>query len=164
MRLFRLFSIAAAAAIALASVPASADNNIGCGLGTKLWEGNDDLIIQLLGATTNGLFGTQTFGISSNTLGCKRNQVITVEHRVNMFAGANIDGLARDMAVGGGENLETLAVLMEVEEADRPALYALTKQNFLALFPSDDVTAGDVLANLDRLMAEDVQLARYVRS
>ncbi len=163
MRSFRLFSIAAAAAIALASVPASADNNIGCGLGTILWEGNDDLVIQVFGATTNSMF-FQTFGISSNTFGCKRNQVITTEYRVNMFAGANIDGLARDMAVGGGENLETLATLMEVEEADRPALYALTKQNFAALFPSDDVTAGDLLTNLDRLMAEDAQLARYVRS
>jgi hypothetical protein len=150
--------------VALAGAPASADNNIGCGLGTQLWEGNDDMIIQLFGATTNGFIGTQTFGISSNTLGCKRNQVITAEHRVNMFAGANIDGLARDMAVGGGESLETLAALMEVEDADRPALYALTKQNFAALFPSDDVTAGDVLANLDRLMAEDARLARYVRS
>lgn len=163
MRSFRLLSIAAAAAVALASMPASADNNIGCGLGTKLWEGNDDLIIQLFGATTNSAF-FQTFGISSNTLGCKRNQVITVEYRVNMFAGANIDGLARDMAVGGGENLETLAALMEVEEADQPAFYALTKRNFATLFPSDGVTAGDMLTNLDRVMAEDAQLARYVRS
>ena len=68
------------------------------------------------------------------------------------------------MAVGGGENLETLAVLMDVEEADRPAFYALTKQNFAALFPSNDVTAGDLLTNLDHVLAEDAQLARYARS
>ena len=157
------FGLALAVALALPGA-ARADNNIGCGLGTQLWEGKSDTFLQLLGATTNGSFGTQTFGISSNTLGCKSGQVIRVEHRVNMFAGSNIDRLARDMAVGDGESLATLAALMEIDANDRAAFYRLTQKEFARIFPSDEVTAGQMLANLDQVMAEDAKLARYVRS
>ena len=164
MKLRGLLAVLAIAAVGFSAPAARADNNVGCGLGTQLLEGQEGLFMQLLATITNQFIGTQTFGISSNTLGCVRNATITAEYRTNMFAGANLHRLARDMAVGGGESLETLAVLMEIEEADRPAFYTLTKQNFVTIFPAGDVTAGDMLTNLDRLMAEDAQLARYVQS
>jgi hypothetical protein len=146
----------------LASVDAArADDNIGCGLGTQLFEGKDDTLFQILGATTNGILGNQTFGISSNTLGCKRNQVITAEARRSLFASANLDRLARDMASGEGETLTALAEIMQIEDSDRAAFGRLTKDHFVALFPSDQVTAGDMLGTLDRLMAEDADLSRY---
>jgi hypothetical protein len=154
--------LALAVAVALPGA-ARADNNVGCGLGTILWEGQDDLVIQLFAATTNGMF-FQSFGISSNTFGCKRNQVIKVEHRLNMFAGANMDRLARDMAVGEGEALTTLADLMGIEEADRGSFYGLTQARFGQIYPSDEVTSGQMLANLGIAMAGDAKLARYVRA
>lgn len=163
----RVFGFLLAVAVAPFGIPAGsagADNNVGCGLGTQLWTGRDDLIIQVLAATTNGFTGSQTFGISSETLGCRANQKITVEHRVNLFAGANLDRLAREMAQGEGEALESLAHLMQIDEPDRATFYRLTKENFSAIFASDEVTAGDMLAAIDRLMARDSQLARYAQS
>lgn len=150
--------------IVFVGAAAHADNNVGCGLGTQLWAGKSELAFQVLAATTNGTFGNQTFGISSETLDCKRDQVITVQHRRSMFVGANIDRLSRDMALGEGESLEALADLMDIAAADRPVFYRLTKQNFAAIVPSARVTAGEVLENLDRLMAESPELRRYVRS
>jgi hypothetical protein len=147
----------------LAGSPAAADNNVGCGLGTQVWSGKSELVFQVLAATTNGLLGNQTFGISSETLGCKRNAVIRVEHRVNMFAGANLDRLAREMAIGEGETLDSLAHLMAIEEADRSAFYGLAKDHFAELFPSEEVTAGDMLTKLHLLMREDARLARYAQ-
>jgi hypothetical protein len=143
---------------------ANADRNIGCGFGTQIFEGKDDLLFQVLGATLNGCFGNQTFGISSNTLGCKSNQVITVDHRVNMFAGANLDRLAREMATGEGEALQSLAVLLKIQDADRDAFYQLTQENFGTIFPTDEITAGEMLQNLGTAMVRDPVLARYVQT
>lgn len=84
------------------------------------------------------------------------------EAQLNMYAGANIDQLARDMAAGNGESLSTLAHLMGVSDADAAAFFHLTKSDFGDLFPSDDVTAGQMLTTLKGLMAGDQQLAKYV--
>ena len=46
------------------------DTGPGCGLGKKLWEdwkGQKKIAPQMLMATTNGTFGSQTFGISFGT-------------------------------------------------------------------------------------------------
>jgi hypothetical protein len=147
--------------LVLSAGAARADNNIGCGFGTQLFEGKDDMVFQILGATVNGSFGNQTFGISSNTLGCKSNQVITADARRSMFASANLDRLARDLASGEGEALGALAEIMRIEESDRAAFGRLTKDHFVALFPSDRVTAGEMLDTLDRLLAESSELSRY---
>ena len=164
VRVFGFLLALAVAPLGLPAGSAGADNNVGCGLGTQLWEGKDDLVIQVLAATTNFATGSQTFGVSSETLGCRANQKITVEYRVNLFAGANLDRLAREMAQGEGEALASLAHLMQIDQSDRAAFYRLTKENFAAIFASDEVTAGEMLAAIDRLMAEDSQLARYARS
>jgi hypothetical protein len=116
----------------------------------------------VLAATTNSFLGNQTFGISSGTLGCKRSGAIQADARLNMFAGANIDKLANDMAQGQGESLDTLATLLGVSDADKPALKTLAKNNFGTLFSSEQVTAGQLLGTLSSLMATDQQLAKYV--
>lgn len=157
------FGLTLALALTLAGT-ASADKYIGCGYGSQIFEGKDTLMFQVLGATINGCSGNQTFGLSSNTLGCKSNQVITADHRVNMFAGANLDRLAREMASGEGEALESLAVLLKIEQSDRAAFYRLTQQNFGTIFPTDEVTAGEMLENLGTAMVQDAVLARYVRT
>jgi hypothetical protein len=81
-----------------------------------------------------------------------------------MFTGSNIDRLARDMATGEGETLDTLASLLGIADGDRSAFFQLTKANFATIFPSEQVTSGEMLEAIDELMAEDSQLARYVRS
>jgi len=83
-----------AVVLVLATVaPAMADKDIGCGLGTQLWAGKEGLVFKVLGATTNGTLGNQTFGITSGTLGCHQGGVVTADARLQMFAGANMDNL-----------------------------------------------------------------------
>ena len=143
---------------------ATADDDIGCGLGTQLWAGNEGLAPKVLAATTNGTSGNQTFGITTGTLGCSQEGVITADARLRMFAGANLDNLARDMAGGQGETLDAFASLMEVTEDDKPAFFALTRSNFTVLFADDDVTAGQMLTQLNTLMARDADLSVYAQS
>jgi hypothetical protein len=160
----RLTGFALALALGLAlSGAAKADPNIGCGWGTQLFAGKNTIIFQALGATTNAFLGNQTFGISSNTIGCKGNQTITAEYRLNMFAGSNFDRLAREMATGEGEALESLAVLLEIEETDRASFYQLAQSEWLEIFPTGELTAGEMLENLDRAMGADTTLSRYAR-
>lgn len=151
----------AALVIAASAGMAQADNDIGCGLGTQLWKGESGLVPKVLGATTNGTFGNQTFGITTGTLGCSSEGVITADARLRMFAGANMDNLARDMAHGQGETLDAFASLMRVAETDKPAFFSFTRSHFAALFADDDVTAGEMIAQLNRLLATDPSLAAY---
>ena len=150
--------------IAASAGLAQADDDIGCGLGTNLWKGESGLVPKVLGATTNGTFGNQTFGITTGTLGCSSEGVITADARLRMFAGANLDNLARDMAHGQGETLDAFATLMKVSDSDKPVFFAFTRSHFTALFADDDVTAGEMLAQLDKLLASDPTLSSYARS
>jgi hypothetical protein len=143
---------------------ALADPDIGCGPGTQVWEGNTGVAPKVLGATTNGTFGLQTFGITFGTLGCHQGGTVTAEVRLRMFADANLDALARDMAQGEGETLDSFAHLMGVSDADRPALGSFAKAHFAEIFSGDDVTSSEVLASLRRLMADDATLAVYAKS
>jgi len=151
--------------LVLAPVGAAfADPDIGCGPGTSIWQGSKGVMPKVLGATTNGSFGFQTFGISFGTLGCHQGGTVTADARLRLFAGANLDRLAREMAVGEGEVLATFAQLRGIAAPDQPAFFAFSKAHFAEIFSGDDVTENDVLASLDRLLAGDPQLAVYAKS
>lgn len=143
---------------------AFADPDIGCGPGTSVWQGSKGVLPKVLGSTTNGSFGFQTFGISFGTLGCHQGGTVTADARLRMFAGANLDRLAREMAVGEGEVLAAFAHLKGVAETDRPAFYAFSKAHFAEIFSGDDVTENQVIEALDRLLASDSQLSVYAKS
>jgi hypothetical protein len=119
---------------------------------------------KVLGGTTNGSFGFQTFGISFGTLGCNQGGTVTADARLRMFAGANLDRLAREMAVGEGEVLATFAHLKGVNQEDQPAFYAFSKAHFAEIFSGDDVTENQVIEALDRLLTSDSQLSVYAKS
>jgi hypothetical protein len=149
----------------LLTVPAAsslADPDIGCGLGTQIWTGSKGLGPKVLGATTNGTLGNQTFGISSGTLGCNSGGTVTADAKVQLFTSANLERLARDMAQGQGETLESFAALLGIRAEDRAAFSAFTQSHFAALYAGDSVTAGEMLASLERLMAGDARFAAYL--
>ena len=150
-----------AAVLLLAPTAALAgDPDIGCGIGTQIWAGSSGVPAKVLGATTNGtLF--QTVGITFGTIGCHQGGKVVADARLREFAAANLDGLARDMAQGDGEVLATFAGLMGVADSDRAAFYAFTQQNFARIFVSEETTELDVIASLDRLLAEEPALETY---
>ncbi len=154
--------ILAVIALSLAPIGASyADNDAGCGAGTMIWQGKSGVFFKLLATFTNGIFGNQTFGITSGTLGCGKNNTITANADVMRFASGNIDALSSDMARGEGEALTTLAGLYGVAETDRAAFYGMTQTHYASIFSRADITAGEVVVAVRELMAKDAQLARY---
>ncbi len=157
-------TLLAAIMIAPLSTAMAAPNNAGCGLGSTLFDGQSGIGPQILAVTTNGTSGNQTFGITSGTLGCEEGGVVQASAAVTMFVGSNLDNLSRDMSLGQGEALESLAQLMGIPAADKGQFFATSRQNFGKIFAANDITAGEVLDNLYTVLSADAQLAAYVRT
>ena len=81
--------------------------------------------------------------------------------KASMFIDGNKEKLARDMSVGSGEALDSLAHLLGVESADRAAFDSLTKQNMARIFPSEDAATAEIVGALREVLAADARLARY---
>lgn len=81
--------------------------------------------------------------------------------KVARFTDENLDKLARDMSVGAGEALNSLAALMEVEYPDKPAFFNAVKSHFTQIFPHENVTSKEVLLSLNGVLASDPVLNRY---
>ncbi|MCR8916224.1 DUF3015 domain-containing protein [Marinobacter panjinensis] len=131
----------------------------GCGIGAMVWKGQSGIAPHVLAATTNGTFGNQTFGMTTGTLGCQTNQSV---QSMAMYMESNIDKVARDMSRGSGENLDTLAVLLGVDEADRDSFRKALQDNFATIFPSSDTTSGEAVDAIVALLEKDEALSKYV--
>ncbi|MBV7315393.1 DUF3015 family protein [Shewanella sp. NIFS-20-20] len=154
------------ASLLLAMLPASqvlADQDIGCGLGTVLFEGKSGVAPKVLGATTNATFGNQTFGITFGTLGCQSEGTITSRAKLTMFIDGNMDNLARDIARGNGETLSTLTEVWGISDADKASFNLVVKQNFAVIFSGDEVNSQAVMANLNQVVANS-ELSAYTLS
>jgi hypothetical protein len=136
-------------------------NNVGCGVGTIIFEGQSGVAPQVLAVTTNGTLGNQTFGISSGTLGCSREGVVHSPVKVSMFIDTNLDKLAYDMAVGQGETLDSLANLIGVDGSQKVAFFQTTKDHYAEIISSEHARTEDVVAALNRVLAANGELAQY---
>ena len=137
-----LASLLASAAM-LASAPAEAVDSTGCGLGSMAWRGQSGIGPQVLAATTNGTFGSQTFGITFGTSGCDPNGRITggTGRMTLAFLENNMEQFAMDAAAGHGETIDTLAGILNV---DSETLGAKAQAQFAYLFDNENVDAVDL--------------------
>ena len=150
----------AAALMIAAGSSAMAQNNVGCGWGSAVFNGQRGVAPQVLAATTNGTSGNQTFGITFGTSGCTQDGVVSSSWKISMFIDGTRVALARDAAAGQGENLDALAVVMGVKADDRAAFAAAIKSNFSTVFANENVAANlkDVMASNDRLSCYAAQI------
>ena len=125
------------------SLSAEVHRNTGCGLGSMLIENQNTVVKQVLAAISNGTSGNQTFGITSGTLNCSKPVAIVSNEKIEKFVADNMDALAIDIASGSGENLDTLSMLMNVE--DKATFSQTLKANFSKIYSSSDVTSADVI-------------------
>lgn len=156
------YFLAAVVPLAVAgSGAASADNGPGCGFGQQLFEGKTGLFNHVLAATTNGSSYNQLFGLSFDSLGCNAESVITVAFQQDVFVAQNLDNLARDAAAGGGDYLDSLAALMEMDSDDAAAFAALAQRKYDTLFGTPSADSDVWLDRLSAVLESDAQLAPY---
>ncbi|GEM_PF-1034896 len=102
--------LATVIALSFSSAAFAADyGSAGCGLGSLAFQKND--MTQILAATTNGTFGSQTFGITFGTSNCNAEGMVKLSMARESFIEANYKDLSRDAAAGKGEYVNSLAVL-----------------------------------------------------
>ncbi len=153
-RFFMVIAVVAVSLVFVGSVFAAAGGqahmNTGCGLGTMLFQNNADgkTLLQTFQATTNGIYGNQTFGITTGTSDCQQPKNFVSNEQLKEFMVANMDNLARDIAQGRGETLDAFAELMGVPADKRPEFYAQLQAGFAKIFTSSNVQMASVADNI----------------
>lgn len=140
----------------------SADSGPGCGLGQTVFAGQSGLAAHVMAATTNGSSSNQLFGLSFDSLGCDGETVITAAFQRDVYVASNFDNLARDAAKGGGQHLQSLAALMQMEEADAQKFYQLAQTEYDQLFSTPAADHTEWLVKLDNTLSGVPALSKYV--
>ncbi|MBK8870083.1 MAG: DUF3015 family protein [Elusimicrobia bacterium] len=131
----------------------------GCGLAYILFsKENNSQGVQILAGTTNNIYGTQSFGITSGTSGCSEGGLFKASREAEVYAEVNFKSLQRDVAAGNGEYLNTLAGLLGVSEARRTDFFQLARVRYPQIFPSAEAGSSEMLEGLSRAIADHPEL------
>ena len=145
--------------IAFGTTAWGANEGPGCGLGAQLFKGQSGVVPMTLAATTNGISGNQTFGMTSGTSGCKADSVILNEKEQEVFVASNLSVLNQEMAQGQGQHVAALASLLGCPTAVQGEFAQMSQESYGSVFPQTDVGAGAVLASLKDEMGRRPVLA-----
>ena len=124
----------------------------GCGLGSLVF-GNQPGAVQILAATTNGTFGSQTFGITTGTSNCGPGMMAM---GTKNFVEANREVLAKDISRGQGEAIGALAVINACQDSQKVG--AALQANFATIFPSESATNEQVTDAIVKTLHADPAL------
>jgi hypothetical protein len=132
----------------------------GCGWGNALFKGQSGTATHVLAAITNVTFGNNTFGMTTGTNGCSTSG--TLGYGGTSAVSAIMNEFSEDVARGEGDAMSTVAVLYGVEPSDRDTFAQVMHENFAVIFPSEDVTAEEMIASIEEVMKADPILAKYI--
>ncbi len=124
----------------------------GCGLGSLVF-GAQPGAVQILAATTNGTFGSQTFGITTGTSNCGSGLMAM---GTKNFVEANREVLAKDISRGQGEAIGALTVINACQDSAKVG-QALQK-NFSAIFPTENASSDEVTQAILQTLHSDASL------
>jgi hypothetical protein len=144
--------LAAAPAFAQGVKGTGAYGAAGCGLGSLVF-GNQPGAVQILAATTNGTFGSQTFGITTGTSNCGPGMMA---QGTKDFVEANREVLAKDISRGQGEAIGALAVINACQDSKKVG--AALQANFSSIFPSENATNEQVTDAIVKTLHSDAAL------
>ncbi len=137
------------------SISYASAGDAGCGLGSLVINKNTKM--QVFAATTNGTFGSQTFGITSGTSNCSSSGLVKNDMEIQYFVEVNQEELIRDMAQGHGEKITTLAAMNGcTTEAQITAFNEKAQEEFTVIVPEAKTTAVDFVTNLKSSAVVDV--------
>ena len=131
----------------------------GCGLGSIVF-GNEPGAVQVLASTTNGTSGNQTFGITTGTSNCNPAGLVKLDKEREVFAEQNYSTLVKEMAMGEGENLDTLAGLYGCSQDSHSAFGSMVQDNFANIVKSDTSTSQEMLSILNSELAGHAVLSK----
>ena len=131
--MFKKIVLAMIVVLGSSSAFAAGYADAGCGLGSLVFK-NKQGWSQVLAATTNGTFGSQTFGITSGTSNCSASIM-----KLGYFIDSNKPALKSDIARGHGETLNSLSELYNCQNS--AAFNSALKENYGNIFSSNETQA-----------------------
>ncbi len=134
-----------------------AAGDAGCGLGSLIIKDNTKLM-QLFAVTTNGSFGSQTFGITFGTSNCTAKGIALKEKEQEYYTEVNFETLQKEMAQGQGEHLNAYAVLLGCDAKD---LSEVTQKNFSEIV-TKETKATEMLGNVKRILKQERKTCSFV--
>ncbi len=140
------------------AIAASGYADAGCGLGSIVF-GNEPGAVQVLSWTLNQT-GMQTFGITTGTSNCNPAGLVQLDKEREVFAQQNYSTLVKEMAMGEGENLDTLAGLYGCSQDSHGAFGSLVQENFANIVKSDSTTSQEMLSSLNSELAGHAVLSQ----
>lgn len=160
MKKFTTISIAMLSAMSIAapaSISAAGYGAAGCGLGAVVF-GSQPGLVQVLAATTNATFYSQTFGITTGTSECGAG-ALKVEAEQKVYAYNNFSQLQKEIAQGRGERLQTLAYLMGCDAKAVDGFGAAAQKNYAQIFSGKDVDSDLMLERVRTAIRSDAAVA-----
>jgi hypothetical protein len=125
----------------------------GCGLGSMAF-GSQPGGIQILAATTNGLFCTQLFGITTGTSNCGGGAMAA--NGTRNFVEANREALAKDMSRGQGETIGALTWMAGCSNSH--AVGAALQSRYSSIIPSEKASSQEIADKLLETLKTDKTL------
>lgn len=131
-----IFMSAAAVAVATlaffpaAETKAAPKGMAGCGVGQFVIQENN--IMQIFAATTNGTVTNQSLGITFGTIGCTPGGAAYIEHQQEVFVAVNFENLEKEMAAGKGESVDAFSNLLGCKSSS--AFGAMSRENYDSFF------------------------------
>jgi hypothetical protein len=104
------------------------------------------------------LFGSQTFGISSGTLGCTNDGKWWAQQKTIMFAELNYETLTQEIAQGRGEHLASLATLMGIPAERQTLFFALAQERYESLGDVGDNSPATLVHELHEAIGKHPDL------
>lgn len=142
------------------SIAAEPYGMAGCGLGSMVPVWKND-IGQILAATTNGSFSSQTFGITSGTSNCTTDGLVKREIAQEVFIASNEEPLELETTQGSGERIRAVASLLGCPK-HAVELGKLMKENHIYLFPKtkleNESRSKEILSRLKTQISSDETL------
>ncbi|TGM55810.1 DUF3015 domain-containing protein [Leptospira biflexa] len=133
----------------------------GCGLGSMVPVWKND-IGQILAATTNISFSSQTFGITSGTSNCTNDGIVKKEMAQEVFIAYNEAPLELETTKGSGERIRAMATLLGCP-THASELGKLMKENHSYLFAKSkletEIRSKEILTRIKTQIASDKTLS-----
>ncbi len=128
----------------------------GCGLGSMAF-GSQPGAIQILAATTNGTFASQTFGITTGTSNCGSGAMASGTRN---FVEANREVLAKDMSRGQGETIGALTWMAGC--GDSHAVGAALQSRYSTIIPNEQASSQEIADKLLETLKADKSLGCHI--
>lgn len=132
-----------------------AAGDAGCGLGSMIISKNSKLL-QLFALTTNNSFFTQPLGITSGTSNCSSSGIVMKDKEIQYYVEVNQSEISRQMSMGSGEKIETLAALYgcQTEESKRTFI-DVSRTAYGKIQTHHSLKSDEFLKNLNQVIDEN---------